>query len=283
MNFLPIRFDQNSINKYSLLFQECFPDASKFNFEYLEWLYCKNPNGNAIGFDAWDGEQLAAHYVCIPTKVRIKEKICDVLLSLNTATHPKYQGKGLFTKLAEMTYEAGVTADFDGVYGVANANSTPGFVKKLGFQLIEPLEARVGFGALNIDLNRAASIQFERIWTEKSLIWRCNNPNNSIFKNPGKNIAKFSAAAMGKGLPVYAELPAHYSEYIVENKHSFLSPIRLFIGLAPTGTCNFGSYFNIPQRFRPSPLNLIYRSFAQGTDTLQRGTISFSFLDFDAY
>ncbi|WP_061536981.1 GNAT family N-acetyltransferase [Collimonas arenae] len=284
ITFAMIDFDKESLNKYSNLFSECFPDASKFSFEYLKWLYCDNPNGRAIGFDAWDDDQLAAHYVCVPTRVKIRGRECNVLLSLNTATHPKYQGKGLFTKLAEMTYDAGASKGFDGIYGVANANSTPGFVRKLGFQLIEPLEARVGFGALNINMSNASDIQFERIWSESSISWRCNNPNNSVYSHEDEKSIKFSASAMGNGLPVYAELPKDCAQYKRNiKKNNILSPIRLFIGLTPTGTCSFGSYFNIPQRFRPSPLNFIYRSLLQDVAPLEQGTISFSFLDFDAY
>jgi hypothetical protein len=36
-------------------------------------------------------------------------------------------------------------------------------------------------------------------------------------------------------------------------------------------------------RLRPSPLNLIYRSFAPRVSALDPSRIAFSFLDFDAY
>jgi hypothetical protein len=36
-------------------------------------------------------------------------------------------------------------------------------------------------------------------------------------------------------------------------------------------------------RLRPSPLNLIYRSFSPDVTALDASRIAFSFLDFDAY
>src|SRR5690349_12069268 len=134
LSFAPIRTDAAALAQYGALFQACFPMTDKFTPRYLQWLYVDNPDGKAVGYDAWDGERLAAHYVCIPARAWVEGAQVPVLLSLNTATHPDYQGKGLFTKLASMTFEAGAAQGFDGVYGVANANSTPGFVRKLGFQ-----------------------------------------------------------------------------------------------------------------------------------------------------
>jgi hypothetical protein len=42
-------------------------------------------------------------------------------------------------------------------------------------------------------------------------------------------------------------------------------------------------YASIPQRLRPSPLNLIYRSLSGRAPQLDPSNIRFTFLDFDAY
>lgn len=284
INFSPIKFDENSLSKYVSLFSACFPKSNKYSQDYLRWLYCKNPAGVAVGFDAWDGEKLAAHYVSVPAHASVGGDVVKVLLSLNTATHPAYQGNGLFTKLAERTYAAGAAEGFDCVYGVANANSTPGFIRKLGFQLIEPLEARVGIGRLCIDSEAfARKAQFERIWSSNCLDWRCANPVNSIFCRRRDDLVQFHAAALGKLLPAYAELPSHRVIDTGSSTDSFLPPSRLFLGLVPEGASKFQRYFNIPQRFRPSPLNFIYRSLSERVPKIERGHVSLSFLDFDAY
>jgi GNAT superfamily N-acetyltransferase len=284
LNFAPIRTDAAALAQYGELFTACFPMTDKFTPRYLEWLYVSNPDGRAVGYDAWDGERLAAHYVCIPARAWVEGREVPVLLSLNTATHPDYQGKGLFTKLASMTFEAGASQGFDGVYGVANANSTPGFVRKLGFQLVRPLEARIGVGGLR-HAPRAApdALSFERKWSAEALRWRCANPHNPVFMRNGGGKLRFHAAASGHKLPAYAELDADGLMLAAPEGAPMLSPLRLFIGLAPDASSSYWNYASIPMRLRPSPLNLIYRSFAPRVSALDPSRIAFSFLDFDAY
>lgn len=284
MRFAPVQHDPATIARYGALFAACFPGVDKFTPAYLDWLYLANPDGQAVGYDAWDGDTLAAHYVCIPARAWVEGREVPVLLSLNTATHPDYQGKGLFTKLAAMTFEAGATAGYDGVYGVANANSTPGFVRKLGFQLVRPLEARIGLGRLRHGARpAAATLSFERSWSEAALAWRCANPHNPVSRRDGAARRQLYAPAMGGKLPAYAELGPATSVGNGAAARRALSPLRLFIGLAPDGTANYWNYASIPMKLRPSPLNLIYRSFTERVAALDPSRIQFSFLDFDAY
>jgi GNAT superfamily N-acetyltransferase len=286
LRYAPVQLDAATLARYGELFKACFPMTDKFSPAYLEWLYLANPDGTAVGFDAWDGERLAAHYVCVPARAWVEGRDVPVLLSLNTATHPDYQGKGLFTRLAAMTYEAGAAQGFDGVYGVANANSTPGFVRKLGFQLVRPLEARIGIGGLRHRARaKAAGLSFERHWSEAALRWRCANPHNPVYvRNEGGKL-RFHAAASGHLLPAYAELDADGAPAAPGQGGGapVLSPLRLFIGLAPDASSNYWNYASIPMRLRPSPLNLIYRSFSPRVSQLDPARIAFSFLDFDAY
>jgi GNAT superfamily N-acetyltransferase len=289
LRYAPVQYDAALLARYGELFKACFPATSKFTPAYLEWLYVANPDGRALGFDAWDGERLAAHYVCVPARAQVEGREVSVLLSLNTATHPDYQGKGLFTLLAAMTYEAGAQAGFDGVYGVANANSTPGFIRKLGFQLVRPLEARIGLGGLrHAGRPDAAALSFERVWHDDALRWRCANPHNPVFvrgAGNGNGKLQFYAAASGHKLPAYAELIDAQLTGAVPARADAppLSPVRLFIGLAPDDSARYWNYVSIPMRLRPSPLNLIYRSFSPDVAALDARRIAFSFLDFDAY
>jgi len=283
LSFAPVQNDPATLAKYGALFAACFPGTDKFTPAYLDWLYVANPDGAAVGYDAWDGERLAAHYVCVPARAWVEGQEVRVLLSLNTATHPDYQGKGLFTKLAAMTYEAGAQAGFEGCYGVANANSTPGFVRKLGFQLVRPLEARVGVGSLrHAPKPAAASLSFERSWSPEALAWRCANPHNRVWQRSSGARLQFHAAAV-KGVPAYAELDAASVAAKAGASAPAAFPVRLFIGLAPDATSRYWNYASIPMRLRPSPLNLIWRAFTPRVPQLDAARIQFTFLDFDAY
>ena len=286
MQFRPIGTAPGTLAQYCALFQACFPGNDKFTPAYVDWLYRANPDGPALGYDAWEGERLAAHYVCVPARARLDGVDARVLLSLNTATHPDFQGKGLFTRLAALSYEAGAAQQFDGCYGVANANSTPGFLRKLDFQLVRPLEARIGMGRLHTgSASQAAGEQpaFERVWNAASLAWRCANPHNPVRWRRSGPQWQFHAAALGGGrVPAYAELPAAGLDLAPRSDPAPLA-LRLFVGLSPDSASNYWNYLSIPQRLRPSPLNLIWRSFKPGAKALDASAIRFSFLDFDAY
>lgn len=283
LRFAPVQNDPATLARYGALFAACFPGTDKFTPAYLDWLYVANPDGAAVGYDAWDGERLAAHYVCVPARAWVEGKEVKVLLSLNTATHPDYQGKGLFTRLAAMTYELGAQAGFDGCYGVANANSTPGFVRKLGFQLVRPLEARVGLGPLqHASKPAASSLSFERSWSPQALAWRCANPHNRVHGRNSGGKLRFHAAAE-KLIPAYAELDANAIPMRPDGSAPAAFPLRLFIGLAPDATSRYWNYASIPMRLRPSPLNLIWRAFTPRVPQLDAARIQFTFLDFDAY
>ena len=106
------------------------------------------------------------------------------------------------------------------------------------------------------------------------------------MKNGGGKL-RFHAAASGHKLPAYAELDADGVTLPLsaqmQAQAPMLSPLRLFIGLAPDASSSYWNYASIPMRLRPSPLNLIYRSFAPRVSALDPSRIAFSFLDFDAY
>jgi len=281
LKFLPINFDELSLKKYEELFLTCFPNSKKFNLDYLSWLYIENPEGPAIGFDVYDGDFLAAHYVCIPVSFSINGVVEKSLLSLNTATHPRYQGIGLFTKLASMTYATATNLGYSSIFGIANANSTHGFVRKLGFQLLGQLEAKIGFGRLNIDFSVVKEGYTFRAWNAKSLNWRCSNPARSIECSMTSNGIIFKAGIFNKIASVIAELPL--GNKIPLNLSKFSSPLHIFIGLIPKQMTHSNLYFDIPQKLRPSPLNLIYLSLAGKSEILYRDNFLLNFLDFDAF
>jgi GNAT superfamily N-acetyltransferase len=260
MNYSQIQISDEAINSYKELFANCFPVSEKFSFAGIDWLYRKNPQGPPIGFDAWEEGQLVAHYACIPTEVFYDGRVTKMLLSLNTATHPSFQGKGLFSKLASMTYALAAEQEFAAVYGVANANSTPGFVRKLDFKLVAPLEAKVGVGTLGIDLPEAlANARFRRSWDAKTLSWRCSNPANLVYSTVKTEKICFFARSSSLLLPAYSEHLVSDVSGVDSTHQKFLSPARLFLGLVPNGCQISGAFANIPNRLRPSPLNFIFK------------------------
>jgi GNAT superfamily N-acetyltransferase len=269
----------SQLQAYSGLLNAVF-DSTAFSPEALAWRYRDNPAGAVVGADAWDGERLAAHYVTCPLEARIDGQVVRGLLSLNTATHPDYQGRGLFTRLAEAAYAQGTQAGYDFVIGVANANSTPGFLRKLAFQNVGRLHAgvlaRLPGGFSN------APLQYEGAWRGELLSWRLANPNG-----------RYVIARRGALLGVWARthLPfVRCAAFLADQEQSARTaagaPLAatLFIGLEPRMDLGRHGFLPVPERFRPSPLNLIWRSIgANAPAALRPDAAALNFLDFDPY
>jgi GNAT superfamily N-acetyltransferase len=114
-------------------YKECF--GIDVDEDYFKWKYYKNPCGEAVCFIALDGRKVGAFYGVIPEIYEINGKKIKVYQSMDTMTHPNYQRRGLFTKLANLTYQH--ILDNEGkliLTGIPGGNSYPGFVKKLGWK-----------------------------------------------------------------------------------------------------------------------------------------------------
>lgn len=283
MRIQPITLDSDALWRYSELLKACFPVSKqnhlKFSESTLKWLYIENPDGPAIGFDAFDGDTLVAHYVCIPTVILHKGRHLRGLLSLNTATLNRAQGKGLFSKLATLTFNSAKLLGYQYVYGIANHNSTHGFVNRLGFTLISPLEASIGFGHEIPETPKPfEELSFRRVWTPQTIEWRCANPANPIYHQKVDDCTRFYSKTQIPGLSVHANLPLAPPPTC---RALQASNLRLFIGLSNS----YRQYlrWNIPQKLRPSPLNFIFKSLTDQQVQPHHSTSTLNFLDFDVY
>ena len=98
----------------------------KFNTAYLGVKH--------LGFLAYDEkDEPAAVYGVFPYMMELGGKQYLAAQSGDTMTSPAHGGKGLFTTLARMTYELAKQEGIQFIFGFPNANSYPGFVKKLNW------------------------------------------------------------------------------------------------------------------------------------------------------
>jgi len=271
---VPLETDVARIRRLSELLRATYGQDSRFTEKYVHWQYVENPEGRAVGFDAFAGDELAAHYVALPLSAELFGYSAKGLLSLNTATSPAHQGKGLFTRVATAVYERASSLGYDFVIGVANANSTGGFVKKLGFQLVCPLDVRIGIGRPRNETSDA--LHFRRIWSDKSLRWRLNNPAAKYALRAGA----LWADPHIPGVNMYLGKAPMHLEYHGEGPSRRL--LTGWIGIMPAMQWH-GVALPIPQLLRPSPLNLIFRDLTGARRTLNSSQVVFQALDFDAY
>ncbi len=255
-----------------------FPGAAHFTPEVLRWQYVDNPDGPAVGFNAWSGGTLAGHYVTIPMRAMVDGVEEAGLLSLNTATHPQHQGKGLFTRLAEATYAAGAGQGKGFVVGVANANSTPGFTRKLAFQLVAPLAARLGLGPLPWRPT-APPPRFAPLHDADKLRWRLAHPAYRYTRAEQDGHTLLLSARRMKGFRFVLGLePDHACPHLPPAAAPLL---KVFIGMDPAMRWGRSLYVDLPMRLRPAPLNFIFRDLSGQGRHFDPRTVRFHATDFD--
>lgn len=121
------------------LFEACFD--TRLSAEYFAWKYYRNPAGEAIGFVADTGERLAAFYGVIPEPWIVGGGDATVWQSMDTMTHPEFQRRGLFVRLAECTYEeVRHRTERCDLVGIPGPTSLPGFVGRLGWAKVHEFD-----------------------------------------------------------------------------------------------------------------------------------------------
>ena len=286
------------------LLAEVFPGTRVSDPAYLKWLYADGPDGEAIAANLDDDAGRAGHYVIVPCTLRERGRDVAAALSLNTAVHERARGGGVFTRLAQAAYADAAARGVEVVVGVANANSTPGFTRRLEFDLLGPLPAQVllptpGRRAPIADglpddarlaplLDAAADAgEATARWRPETLRWRLAAPRAGYAVHDGGDWVAVTTVDRSSRVPVAVLLAVLASRPLSGAESSALvrracarhrAPLALHVGhndrLPLRG-------LPLPERLRPSPLNLIHRRLTGdgGPPAFAR----FEFLDFDAY
>ncbi len=255
-----------------------------FSYEYLNWLYAKNPAGKAIGFNAYHDNRIVSHFASLPITSRMYGEECKGVLSLNTLTHPEYQGKKLYDKVSNLTYDYLNEKGYNFIIGVANANITPIFVHKQNFQLVTPLDVKIGIGNITEKHSNYDDYEYKRLWTKDTLHWRLSNPSIK-YKLVKKRSSHYTMAPDQKfGIGV---LLGKYDTTILDEnnleKHRSMKPVHIWIGVDHNITWKSPFFVNFPNKLKPSPLNLVFKDFSGSNLRLDKKRILFNCIDFDAY
>jgi GNAT superfamily N-acetyltransferase len=118
------------------------PDEQHASF--FRWKHDENPFGPSYGWVAVDGERLAGFRTFLRWEFVRGGETMRAVRAVDTATHPDYQGQGIFSRL---TMRALGTCESEGiafVFNTPNDQSRPGYLK-MGWQVVGRLPALVRF------------------------------------------------------------------------------------------------------------------------------------------
>lgn len=289
------------------LLESVFPGTPPGRVDYLGWLYDKNPDGTVIATDVADDQGIAGHYAVVPVTLGVGMRTVRGALSLNTAVHPRSQGGGIFTRLATSTFRTAQERGVEQIIGVANANSTPGFVRRLEFRSHGPLPVSViaptpgrraalttvpGPEAREL-LDRASphlvapTGSWTRRWTAETLDWRLRAPGARYLVHEGPDLLVISTATRVGPVRVALLLAVLSADAVGVRRGRAVIRTICARHRAPVALhAGFNAHLRLsglplPSRLRPSPLNLVSRSLG-GVGDLDSPS-RFEFLDFDAY
>jgi hypothetical protein len=138
------RLSKENLHNLVYLYRDCF--NLKINLGFLEKKYDTISFGvKYIGFLAFEikTNEPAGYYGVFPISGQINGNKILMAQSGDTMTHPKHQGKGLFTHLAKITYALAEKEGIDFIFGFPNKNSYPGFKKKLEWDFYNDINTYV--------------------------------------------------------------------------------------------------------------------------------------------
>ncbi|MGH2665139.1 GNAT family N-acetyltransferase [Flavobacterium sp.] len=124
-------FTEDRLDDFRLLYKEVYGKSIPLEF-VLKKFDSKYLIDDYFGYFAYDNSKPIAFYGVVPVLMHYKNQTEIGAQSVNTMTHPDYNGKGLFTKLAALTYAKMEQSGITFLWGFPNENSAHAFLNKLG-------------------------------------------------------------------------------------------------------------------------------------------------------
>lgn len=273
----PLAMSGDDFERISALLRQVFPRARHLTARYLAWQYAQNPDGEAVGFSAYAGDTLVGHLGGMALSARIEGEARRGLLLLNSAVHADHRRRSLMSRLSEAIFAEGAARGFSFSISTGNRYSSKPLLTR--YKPIGLLEARIGIGWPRRG-EPAAPPSFERIWSDKALGWRLANPER-----------QYSVAGRGDGISISARsgLPGVAALLYQGNGAARPAggkappPLGVWLGRDPGIAWRRSSFLPIPERLRPSPLNLFFRDLTGAGVVPDPSRLVFQALDFDAY
>jgi GNAT superfamily N-acetyltransferase len=284
-DFRPTSPDESHLTRLAAFLSHVFPHARCFSPAYLDWMYFGCPEGKAISIDGYEDGEIVGHYAILPLRVLQDGSERRAGLGVNIAIHPAHRGHGLFRQLMTTTHEAFTAAGRDLVIAIANAQSTNRCVKHLDWRFVGPLAARIGLAGAAHDPTADSRVAFRRLWNAESFAWRFSSPSWVYRFETRRGTTRVFAPT--RRLGIEAEMGVFPGDWPVPNQKrrypARMHPLKVWFGLRPGSARDWPLSVRMPQRLRPSPLNMIVRDFGARENVPSVNGVDFRGADFDPY
>jgi GNAT superfamily N-acetyltransferase len=135
-------------------------DDARFDALFA-WKHDENPFGPSPAWVATDGERIVGFRTFMRWEFEQGGAILRAVRAVDTATHPDYQGRGIFTKLTMAGIEELRSEGVDLVFNTPNDQSRPGYLK-MGWQVV----GRLALTVRPHSLRRVARLRRARVPAE---------------------------------------------------------------------------------------------------------------------
>lgn len=126
-------YEPGDEEKICELHKQIFPEEMRM--DEWRWRYLQNPaQSMSISLAQSVTGELVGQYALMPVTMKVGEGELLCAFSLNTMTHPDYRYQGIFSKLAQHSYQHLQKMGGILTYGFPNKNSRHGFVERLGWR-----------------------------------------------------------------------------------------------------------------------------------------------------
>ncbi len=264
--------------RVSALLRTVFPKARHLTPDYLEWHYGGNPDGKAVGCNAFAGDELVGHMAAIVFPCRLDGEDRRGMYTVNGAVHPDHRGRRLQSGISAAMFEDAARLGYAFCFATGNKWSTGPLLTR--FKMVRPLDARIGFGLPRLR-ETVLDPSFERVWSDEALRWRMANPE-AVYSQVRHSTG--SAIVSPTGIPGVGAILHQDSKHDGPvSTGSAPGPLRVWLGLDPGLDWMRSAFAPLPMRLRPSPLNLVFKDLTGGGFVPDPDRVVFRGADFDAF
>ena len=118
------------------------PDGRPRSSEWWRWKHVDNPFGPSIVIGAWADEKLVGVRAFVRWDLQWEGEIWPCVRAVDTATHPDWQGKGIFRRLTLAGLDAAQEQGIAQVFNTPNAKSGAGSLK-MGWRSVGAIHAAI--------------------------------------------------------------------------------------------------------------------------------------------